>query len=125
MRASMIWILKRGFLVLMAGGIFYISHQPSLKLVDPLFPHQDKVLHWIEYTLLFVSIFLNRDLLGKFKSLPFIFALGSIYALSDEIHQSFVPGRDCSLGDLAADITGLATGVALCVFLLSRKTGVH
>ncbi|MBD3278852.1 MAG: hypothetical protein GF388_11180 [Candidatus Aegiribacteria sp.] len=117
--------LRRGFLVVMVVGIFYLSHQPSLKLVQPLFPHQDKVLHWMEYSLLLISIYINRDLLGRYRSLPFIFSLGAIYAVSDEIHQSFVPGRDCSLGDLAADIAGLATGVALCVFLLRRKSGVH
>ena len=125
MNASIGKLLKRVFLVLMAGGIFYLSHQPSLKLVKPLIPHQDKVLHWVEYTFFLVSIYLNRDLLGRFSSLPFIFTFGAIYALSDEIHQSFVPGRDCSPGDFAADLAGLATGVALCVFLLRRKTGVH
>jgi len=31
-----------------------------------------------------------------------------VYALSDEIHQAFVPNRDCSLADFAADSLGVA-----------------
>ena len=50
------------------------------------------------------------------------FLTGLIYALSDEIHQSFVPGRDCSLLDLAADTAGLAVGLLVCLSY-SRKHG--
>ena len=41
------------------------------------------------------------------------FALGALYALSDEIHQSFVPGRQGSPLDVALDAAGVAVGVAL------------
>jgi VanZ family protein len=41
------------------------------------------------------------------------FALGVAYAVSDEIHQSFVPGRQGSPLDVALDAAGVAIGVAL------------
>jgi VanZ family protein len=41
------------------------------------------------------------------------FALGVSYAISDEIHQSFVPGRLGSPLDVAIDAAGVAVGVAL------------
>ena len=41
-----------------------------------------------------------------------LLAMGILYALSDEFHQSFVPGRTPSLGDLVADTVGLAVGYA-------------
>jgi len=115
-------MVKRGFLLLMLGGIFYLSHQPSLELVPPLFPHQDKVFHAGIFFLLFISMIINRDLCRGFHSLPILFVSGVIYAVSDEIHQSFIPGRDCSAGDLLADIAGLAIG--LIVFLWYSKTFV-
>lgn len=110
---------KRVFLLIMLGGIFYLSHQPSLKVIPPLFPHQDKVLHAGMYFLLSVSMIMNRDLCRGYHPVPVMFISGVIYAVSDEIHQSFVPGRDCSTGDLLADIVGLAAG--LSVYLWYRK----
>ncbi|MCK4806427.1 MAG: VanZ family protein [Candidatus Aegiribacteria sp.] len=110
---------KRGFLLFMLGGIFYLSHQPSLKVIPPLFTHQDKVLHAGMYFLLSISMIVNRDLCRRFYPVTVMFVSGIIYAISDEIHQSFIPGRDCSAGDLLADIAGLALGLSL--YLWYRK----
>jgi VanZ family protein len=41
------------------------------------------------------------------------FALGTIYAISDELHQSFVPGRMGSPLDVVVDAAGVAVGVVL------------
>ncbi len=43
----------------------------------------------------------------------FAFALGVLYALSDELHQVFVPGRLGSPLDVAIDTVGVACGVLL------------
>ncbi len=103
----------------MLGGIFYLSHQPSLKVIPPLFIHQDKVLHAGIFFLLAISLIVNRALCRGFCPLPVMFIFGILYAVSDEIHQSFVPGRDCSAGDLLADIVGFAFGFV--VYLRYRK----
>ena len=39
------------------------------------------------------------------------FFLSAAYGASDEFHQYFVPGRDCSGFDLLADIAGSAAGI--------------
>ena len=112
---------KRVFLLAMLGGIFYLSHQPSLEVIPPFFQHQDKVLHAGIYFLLSVSMIVNRDLCRGFHPVPVIFTLGLIYAVSDEIHQSFVPGRDCSAGDLLADIVGLSIGLSVYLWYRRRR----
>ena len=38
-------------------------------------------------------------------------AVGAFYAVSDEWHQSFVPGRSCELTDMLIDTSGCLTGV--------------
>jgi VanZ family protein len=40
-------------------------------------------------------------------------ALGIAYALSDEIHQSFVPGRQGAFLDFAIDSVGVVAGAIL------------
>jgi VanZ family protein len=41
------------------------------------------------------------------------FLLGVAYAVSDEVHQHFVPGRHATPVDVAIDAVGVAVGVAL------------
>jgi VanZ like family len=47
------------------------------------------------------------------------FSLGAGYAVTDEIHQAFVPGRHGSMVDVAIDVVGVAVGIAL--FLRVRR----
>ncbi|RMF56395.1 MAG: VanZ family protein, partial [Calditrichaeota bacterium] len=42
-----------------------------------------------------------------------VFLLGSLYGVSDEFHQSFVPGRYTELSDFLADSAGVLFGL-LC-----------
>lgn len=44
------------------------------------------------------------------------------YALLDEWHQSFVPGRDPSGTDVAADVVGAAAGVLFATVLRRART---
>ncbi|MBI4126168.1 MAG: VanZ family protein [Deltaproteobacteria bacterium] len=41
-----------------------------------------------------------------------------LYGLSDEIHQSFVPGRSASVGDWMADGLGAAIGIGVGVKII-------
>jgi VanZ family protein len=49
------------------------------------------------------------------------FALGALYAVSDEIHQSLVPGRLGSPLDVAIDAAGVAVGIALWQTVRARR----
>ena len=44
-----------------------------------------------------------------------------LYAVTDEIHQYFVPGRSCEIRDILIDWAGTALGVGL-VFLVCKIT---
>ena len=50
--------------------------------------------------------------------------VGTLYAVTDEIHQSFVPGRSCELRDMGIDSCGVLTGVlivSLAMWLKNRR----
>jgi VanZ family protein len=79
----------------------------------------DKLLHLVEYYALgylLMRIFTTSDVpLLAASPVAAAILVGSAYGLSDEIHQYFVPGRDCSFLDFLFD----AAGVSLAAFTYS------
>ncbi|MDO4540512.1 MAG: VanZ family protein [Syntrophomonadaceae bacterium] len=49
------------------------------------------------------------------------FIICALYAISDEVHQYYVPGRSMELRDMAIDIAGAAIGVAAIHILNCRR----
>jgi VanZ family protein len=104
--------------------IFWQSSYPGL-ISGTTFIHEDKVLHFLAYGLL--SILCARDLkaqkpfwsITKIKIITIIFA--SLYGLSDEFHQSFVPSRFASTADFIADCAGSIVGCLFYLSIISRN----
>lgn len=73
-----------------------------------------KIAHTAEYAVL-------GALLARATARPWLaWALGVLYAVSDEIHQTFVAGRHGSPIDVAIDAVGVAIGVLAWVKLRRR-----
>ncbi|MBR4287715.1 MAG: VanZ family protein [Clostridia bacterium] len=73
--------------------------------------------HFSEYGVLGFLMY-NVIYSFKIKLAPLIStALSLLYAISDEIHQYFVPERACQPSDLAVDFCGILLGTALIVLL--------
>ena len=47
-------------------------------------------------------------------------SFGTIYAISDEFHQYFVPGRSCEVRDMCIDSAGVAVGCIICMIILKN-----
>ncbi len=99
--------------IIYAALIFYLSSIPGKK-IPFLFPYQDVVVHIIEYTIF--ALLVNRALKAYnpdtryIRRLFWVFFLSFIYAISDEFHQIFVPGRCASGSDLFTDAIGSFIG---------------
>ncbi len=88
-----------------AGVIFALSSIPSLGTgLGTWDLALRKVAHAGEYAVL--ALLLRRAL-----SAPVVFALAVAYAISDEVHQSFVRGREGHPRDVAIDALGAALGI--------------
>lgn len=93
--------------------IFFLSSRSTLPAL-PRIPYGDKVCHCIEYVIL--GYLLTRALIhenGSWLSrnaLLVAIAIAIIFGLSDEIHQFFVPLRQCDIFDLLADSVGASIG---------------
>lgn len=71
-----------------------------------------RALHVMIYVVL--GFVLLRALMGYAvpKAVPLTIIFGMMFALSDEIHQIYVPGRSFQYLDLAADFLGIIIGIA-------------
>lgn len=112
-------------MILVMGTIFYLSHQPGDTLDLPVWPGIDKMAHLLVYGLLAAATLLAFDerwKIGKTRLILFITPIFCLfYGITDEIHQSFVPGRFPSFADILADVAG-AVLVSL-VWFRRREAG--
>ncbi len=83
------------------------------KLVEKLQTPIRKLAHFSIYALggIISFIFINEYNLKHGKKLLFALAICVIYAIVDEIHQYFIPGRSCEIRDVLIDSTGAILGI--------------
>ena len=97
------------------AALWFVSGTPS----PPRLPGSvsDVTAHFVAYGLLAAAIL--RAVAGaewarvSVGGALLAAALGAAYGLTDEFHQSFVPGRTPELRDVAADALGSAAGAGL------------
>lgn len=134
----LLWILVIGCMVM----IFSFSAQPStesqelsdsllhriLKIfmvnadyetIEFLSVFIRKLAHFLVYALLGSLIYLSiKEYNIKGKKAVFIpWGFSFLYAVTDEVHQLFVPGRSGQIKDVCIDSLGAITGI-LAVFLI-------
>lgn len=95
------------------GFIFFVSSRPQ-RDIPPLFPFQDVVYHTLVYLIL--ALYFSRALKNTNPNIPalnliiFTIIFGVVYGITDEFHQSFVPGRSVSGFDVFIDAIGSTAG---------------
>jgi VanZ family protein len=133
----LVWML-----VIFSASSDAMSFQHSSRIIGPflhwLLPHlSDAAIHAIvvgvrkgahltEYAVL--ALLLWRTLhkspspnvpSWRWSEAGLAMALAALYAAGDEIHQAFVPSRQCSVWDVLLDTTGAAVGL-LCLWAMGR-----
>lgn len=105
--------------------IFYLSAQshPEEELPSFLFDFSDKLLHAIEYAglgaLCYRAFHWGTNERWARQAVPLAVVAAASYAISDEIHQMFVPLREFSWQDWLADTIGAAVGAVTSHRILS------
>ncbi len=77
-----------------------------------------KAAHFSVYTLLGISL-LSAMLLTFKKRFLWLYSyiICTVYAISDEIHQLFVVGRSCQVGDMFIDSMGALSGILIVLII--------
>lgn len=112
-------MIFRWFLVIIwAGLIFFLSSQPTLPIPAGFIGEIiSKISHFVAFFvlnfLLYYAFLMHHN---KKRSLHLAIFLSLVFAILDEFHQSFVPGRTADILDLLTDAGGIFTLGALIVF---------
>lgn len=83
-----------------------------------------KAAHFFEYFVLGVLAILTANTFNKYKFFNravLATAFCVLYAISDEIHQHFVPGRACRFIDILIDSSGIIAAIFTISIITSRK----
>lgn len=107
--------------------IFVLSHQPGGILPLSALPGIDKIAHMAVYGLLAATLIRafsyrpRQAWSGRVVTMTIVWCL--LYGITDEFHQSFIPGRSVSGLDVLADTAGaLLVGT---VWLFLRRSRVQ
>ena len=106
--------------------IYIQSSYPSPERI-PSFQFSDKVLHFCAYAVMGILFYRAyqtlrfKDNVRKLMLLSVVSA--SLYGISDEIHQYFVPFRDGDILDAIANTLGALCGVYLYHLFKSKAHG--
>lgn len=107
--------------ILMMGLIFYLSSLPDLKSDLPSSADLilRKIAHMIEYGILLWlwARAISGGVINK-KSLYVGLAIAVLYAMTDEYHQLYVPGREGAIRDVLID----SAGAVVIFFRLLKQT---
>jgi VanZ family protein len=114
-------------MITVMGIIFFLSSQTGDTLDLPDIPDLDKLLHAIAYGVLALTVLFAVP--GhQYRKHPWRISLSVVlfcllYGISDEFHQSFVPGRMPSVLDLTADTLGAVVAAVLWFQVKTDRTG--
>ena len=111
--------------VLLLAYEFFLSSRTGAEMpsLGPWFPSKDKAEHAVYFFLTgLCAVRAARfgEQWGRAKTAVFLLLGAVLWGCSDEIHQSFVPERDVEIGDVLADVAGVALAVTFGEGLLRR-----
>jgi len=95
--------------------IFYLSHQSNPPVPGGI---PDWILHGVEYFGFTVVVF--RAVSGGLPAVLnrprvlFTMAIVTAYAISDEVHQMFIPFRTADIRDVRSDVIGAMLALLSC-----------
>jgi VanZ family protein len=116
-----------GYALVASGILFLLSSYPIRQ--PRFFRHIDKVEHAIAYLLLslaYYNVASGGGRRGGWGIALGVWLAAVAFGISDEWHQTYVPGRSGEIADVLADAAGSAVGVGLALALhkaFARRAG--
>lgn len=142
------WLL----VILWMALIFHLSHQPVevsrelskgvtekiVEVVEKIEPNKEfnlsranhllrKSAHFFSYFFLgiFLASALRKSGLSGYKLIGIAVLISVLYAISDEVHQLFVPGRGGQFKDVIIDSSGAIVGIVVYKFVGMLRSKIN
>ena len=94
-----------------------LNKNEKAKVIDKIEDVIRKIAHFSIYSLVGILLMalLSTYNISENNKIFYTIIIGMIYAMSDEFHQSFIPGRSGQVSDVFLDTLGVSVG---CLFIL-------
>ncbi len=108
------------------GDDFFAAHEyedeGSENLLGIVTHYLRKTAHFFLFFVLgiFCYLFISDFELTQKKAIVFALFYCFLYAVSDEVHQLFVPGRAGMVRDVLLDTCGSLTGMSICMYIKKK-----
>ncbi len=121
-RAIPAWIVFGAPIAVMAG-IFLLSSRSQLPDLDGGRDIQSVVGHFVAYAALGASLAVLLRSLGwsPLRALLVAIVFATLYGVTDEFHQSFVPNRNTDPKDVLVDFLGATAGALAAMRLMDVR----
>lgn len=108
------------FIVKVISKVKNMDEVVKLHYIEKLHPIIRKLAHFSVYTVVGFSImgFMCTFDIKNIIKVIISFSVGVTYAISDEIHQYFIPGRSARVFDVCIDSLGVLTGIFILITLI-------
>ena len=101
-------------------NIFQLSNESKIQYINQLEYIIRKLAHFSIYTIVGILLmgFVSTYEMEKIKKIYISIVMGITYAISDEIHQAFIPGRAAKLTDVIIDTMGVFLGIVILLIFM-------
>lgn len=105
--------------------VLKVSNENRDTFLEIVEPYIRKIAHFSVYAFagIWEMLFLNTFDIKDEKKLLFGALIGTTYAITDELHQSFIPGRSAQIIDVVIDSEGNLLGLLaiLLIVMIIKK----
>lgn len=117
-------------LILYLIAIFVTSSIPGDEFPKVEFKFTDKFVHMAIFGVLFILFFYSlkyqtKNVKLQKHSLKFSLLFTSLYGITDELHQYFIPNRSCEFADWVADVAGALLAYGAIKLIYSGKKSIN
>jgi Ni,Fe-hydrogenase I cytochrome b subunit len=115
--AIIYWCITLGYM-----GIVFLFSSISGDLLQFSLNGYGRILHTVIYAVLAFLVYISLNKSGMMRHVLLLsFLVASLYGITDEIHQYYVPGRVASIGDIAADCIGAFLGSCSAAIVVVKQ----